>query len=99
VYGAVIGWVTRSTNIGDLERSLAEHLETRRGVLKTRRNHNIAGVAMSIAATLFYVFVHEQKQVALTKLDAAIAFGLLAAAVFFFYRARTAHRELERWSE
>jgi hypothetical protein len=99
MFGGVIGWVTRSTNIGVLERSIAEHLEAKRVVLKTRRNHNIAGVAMFIAATLFYVFVRQQKQVALTNLDVAIVFGLLGAAVFFFYRARAAHRNMERWGQ
>lgn len=99
LFGGVIGWITRAMNIGALERSVAEHLEAHRAVLKTRRNHNIAGVAMFIAATLFYVFVHRQKQAALTNMDVAITFGLLAAAVFFFYRAKRAHRELERWGQ
>ncbi len=99
VFGGVIGWITRSINVGVLERSVAEHLEAQRAVLKARRNHNVAGVAILIAATLFFVFVRWQEQAAFTNLDATIAFGMLGAAVFYFYRARKAQRELDQWGQ
>ncbi len=95
-FGGVIGWMTRSMNLSVLERSVAEHLQASAAVLKARRNHNAGGVLMFVAASVFYGFVTWQKAGVLTGIDIAAMAGLLAAAMLFLVRARSAGRELAR---
>ena len=99
LFGAVVGWLTRSMNIGVLERSVTEHLAASAAILKAKRNHNVAGVAMFVAALVFYAFIRAKQVTGFGLMDVVVPAGLVVLAVFYVLRAVTAHRLLRAWSE
>lgn len=99
LFGAVVGWFTRATNIGVLERSVTEHLAASAAILKARRNHDVAGVAMFVAGLVFYAFVRSRQAAAFGVMDVVVPAGLLALALFYLRRAMAAQRLIRARSE
>lgn len=99
LFGAVVGWLTRSMNIGVLERSVSDYVAASAAILKARRNHNVAGVAMFVAALVFYAFVRATRATGFGVMDVVVPAGLVVLAVFYLLRAILAQRQLRAWFE
>ncbi len=95
VFGGIVGWITRSANIGVLERSVSEHLEASTAIMKSRRNHNAAGVLMFLAAVAFYLFLRLGGDGGLALLDLVLIAFLIGLAVFYLRRTLRAQRDVE----
>lgn len=99
LFGAVVGWLTRAMNIGVLERSVTEHVAASAAILKAKRNHNVAGVAMFVAALAFYAFVRGKQVTGFGVMDVVVPAGLVLLAVLYLRRAVAAQRLIGTRSE
>lgn len=99
LFGAVVGWLTRTMNIGVLERSVTEQLAASAAILKAKRNHDVAGVAMFVAGLVFYAFVRSRQVAGFGVADVAVPAGLAALAAFYLRRAVASQRLIGLHSE
>ena len=99
VFGAVVGWLTRSMNVSVLERSVTEHISARTAILKAKRNHNLAGVFMFVAALVFYLYLRTQQRTGFLAIDVIVPAGLVLLGLFYLRRFTATQRLLRAQSE
>ncbi|AKS43014.1 hypothetical protein [Wenzhouxiangella marina] len=96
LFGAAIGWKTRSMNIDALERSTRDCLDAQKATLKARRNHHAGGTSMLIAALSFYSLVQSQAGSPWNWMDTVLVGALIAGALFFLVRTIRSIQDLRR---
>ena len=94
LFGAVLGWWARAGNIGALSTSVSARLDSLRSMHRARRNHNAAGVAMFVAAVVFFVYVRGAQEAALSGMDVGILLVLAGMAAVYLRRTLRSHRDL-----